>query len=72
VDIRSRPRKLTSRGPGFSSPRSPWMNWRITLAFVSMTDCRIDFPTASSTVTEIVAVRTRMYLILFTDDFAVA
>src|SRR5262245_34475557 len=45
------------------------MNCRIVLAFVSMTDSMINFPAASRTATEIVAVCTSMpmYLLLFTE-----
>jgi hypothetical protein len=44
------------------------MNWRIVLVFVSMTDSMINFPPASNTATEIVAVCTSIpiYLLLFT------
>src|SRR6516162_8556466 len=44
------------------------MNCRIVLAFVSRTDSMINFPAASRTATEIVAVCTSIpiYLVLFT------
>ena len=44
------------------------MNCRIVLAFVSRTDSMINFPVASRTATEIVAVCTSIpiYLVLFT------